>query len=53
MNIEADREDNQLEIIVELQDSKTKKTYYKKHFLHNQFFLLISVLIVFNKQAIG
>ena len=33
MNIEADREDNQLEIIVELQDSKTKKTYYKKHFI--------------------
>lgn len=33
MNIEADREDNQLEIIAELQDSKTKKTYYKKHFI--------------------
>lgn len=33
MNIEADTADNQLEIIVELEDEKTKKNYYKKHFI--------------------
>ena len=33
MNIEADVADNQLEIIVELEDEKTKKIYYKKHFI--------------------
>lgn len=33
MNIEADAADNQLEIIVELEDEKTKKNYYKKHFI--------------------
>ena len=33
MNIEADVADNQLEIVVELEDEKTKKIYYKKHFI--------------------